>query len=50
MLNPRLLAQNVAYFADLADSIIIILKDSLKWIPFVGWVSATSSNRGRPES
>ncbi|CEH12879.1 Lysophosphatidic acid acyltransferase LPAAT and related acyltransferases [Ceraceosorus bombacis] len=28
---------NVAYFADLADSIIIILKDSLKWIPFVGW-------------
>jgi 1-acyl-sn-glycerol-3-phosphate acyltransferase len=29
--------QNIAYFADLADSITIILKASLKWIPFIGW-------------
>ncbi|CBQ71335.1 conserved hypothetical protein [Sporisorium reilianum SRZ2] len=27
----------LAYYADLADSILIILKKSLKWIPFVGW-------------
>lgn len=27
----------LAYYADLADSILIILKDSLKWIPFIGW-------------
>ncbi|PWN90411.1 acyltransferase-domain-containing protein [Acaromyces ingoldii] len=27
----------LAYYGDLADSILIILKDSLKWIPFVGW-------------
>lgn len=27
----------LAYYAGLADSILIILKHSLKWIPFVGW-------------
>ncbi len=27
----------LAYYADVADSILIILKKSLKWIPFVGW-------------
>ncbi|CDR99999.1 related to CST26-protein required for incorporation of stearic acid into phosphatidylinositol [Sporisorium scitamineum] len=27
----------LAYYGDLADSILIILKKSLKWIPFVGW-------------
>lgn len=27
----------LAYYGDLADSILIILKDSLKWIPFIGW-------------
>ncbi|KIS65970.1 uncharacterized protein UMAG_06059 [Mycosarcoma maydis] len=27
----------LAYYADLADSILIILKKSLKWIPFIGW-------------
>ncbi|EPQ30390.1 uncharacterized protein PFL1_01916 [Pseudozyma flocculosa PF-1] len=27
----------LAYYSDLADSILIILKKSLKWVPFVGW-------------
>ncbi|PWY97924.1 acyltransferase-domain-containing protein [Testicularia cyperi] len=27
----------LAYYADTADSILIILKNSLKWIPIVGW-------------
>lgn len=27
----------LAYYADLADTVLIILKKSLKWIPFVGW-------------
>ena len=27
----------LAYYADLADSMLIILKKSLKWVPFVGW-------------
>ncbi len=27
----------LAYYADVADSILIILKKSLKWIPIVGW-------------
>lgn len=27
----------LAYYADLGDSILIILKKSLKWIPFIGW-------------
>ncbi|TKY87527.1 hypothetical protein EX895_003541 [Sporisorium graminicola] len=27
----------LAYYADLADSILIILKKSLKWVPFIGW-------------
>lgn len=27
----------LAYYADTADSILIILKKSLKWVPIVGW-------------
>ncbi|SNX87810.1 related to CST26 - protein required for incorporation of stearic acid into phosphatidylinositol [Melanopsichium pennsylvanicum] len=27
----------LAYYADMADAVLIILKKSLKWIPFVGW-------------
>lgn len=27
----------LAYYSDLADAILIILKKSLKWVPFVGW-------------
>ncbi|KAN0064778.1 hypothetical protein ACQY0O_001835 [Thecaphora frezii] len=27
----------LAYYSDQADAILIILKKSLKWIPFVGW-------------
>ena len=42
--NHQLLADwiyiwSFAYFADLHASILITLKSSIKWIPFVGWVS-----------